>query len=303
MKSFDEILKSVKGKPKNVIAVAMAEDEDTLLAVAMAHQEKLADAVLVGDRKKIIEQCQKVGLDEKEFDIIHTEGEQQCVVRSIQIVREHLADTLMKGKCSTATLLRGVLDKEQGLRAGKLLSHLAAFELKTYHKLLFMSDAAMNISPDLETKIAITENAVDSLVKMGVLQPKVAVVAAVEKVNYPSMPATIDAAILSQMARRGQVSTAIVDGPLSLDNAISKKSCEIKNIESPVGGDADLLLMPNIEAANIFYKTLAYLGQAKSAGIIIGARVPVILPSRADSEETKYLSLALGMITSVRTLE
>jgi phosphate butyryltransferase len=300
MNSFEDILRQIKGKPKKTIAVAMAEDAESLMAIAHAHKEGLADAVLVGNKSRITEISAKIGVDLVAFDIIHADGEQQSVVRAIQIVREHLADTLMKGNCSTATLLRGVLDKDHGLREGKILSHFAAFELQTYHKLLYMSDAAMNIAPDLETKIAITENAIQAARKIGVATPKVAIIAAVEKVNYASMPCTTDAAIMSKMAQRGQIANAILDGPLALDNAVSKKSCEVKMLDSPVGGDTDILIMPDLEAANIFYKTLTYLGGSKSAGIITGAKVPVILPSRADSEETKFLSLALGMITSVR---
>ncbi len=301
MKTFDRLLERVKGKPKKTIAVAMAEEEEALQAICKAHNEGVADAVLIGNRDDILRCADKHDCDVTEFDIIHAEGERQSVVRAVQIVREHLADAVMKGKCSTATLLRAVLDKEQGLRSGKLLSHLAAFELPTYPKLLFMSDAAMNIDPDIQAKISITENAIEAVRSLGIERPKVAVIAAVEKVNYASMPCTVDAAVLSKLAERGHFGEALVDGPLALDNAASFKSCEIKGIDTEVGGDADILIMPDIEAANVFYKTLVYLGQARSAGIIIGAKVPIMLPSRADSDEIKFQSIVLALSTSLRS--
>jgi phosphate butyryltransferase len=300
IRSFDVLIDAVKGRPKKTIAVAMAEEEDVLLAISHAHTEGIADGVLVGNKEQIIECGKKHHVNISHFDIVHAEDEFESVVRAIQLVRGHLADTLMKGKCSTATLLKGVLDKEQGLRSGKLLSHFAAFEVTTYPKLLFLSDAALNIMPDLQAKIAITENAVAAAQRLGIAKPKIALIAAVEKVNHDSMPYTADAAIISMMASRGQIKDAIIDGPLALDNAVSMKSCEIKGIDSPVGGDADILIMPDIVSANVFYKALTYLGQSKTAGIIIGAKVPIILTSRADSEEAKFLSIALGLITSER---
>ena len=303
IQSFDELISIVKGRPKKTIAVAMAEEDDVLLAISHAQREGIADGVLVGNKEKIIACGLKHQIDISHFDIVHADDENQSVVRAIQLVREHLADTLMKGKCATATLLKGVLDKDLGLRSGKFLSHFAAFEVPTYPKLIFMSDAGMNIAPDLQTKIAIVENAVAAVRPLGISQPKVAVIAAVEKVNYDSMPCTVDAAILSKMGGRGQIKGAIIDGPLALDNAVSARACEIKGIDSPVGGDADVLIMPDIEAANVFYKAMTYLGQSRTAGIITGAKVPIILTSRAGSEETKFLSIALGMITSMREAE
>jgi phosphate butyryltransferase len=298
--SFEDLLKQVTGKPKKTLAVAMAEEEDVLEALCLANQRGLADAVLVGSKPAILALAKKHQFDISAFDIINAEGERQSVSIAIQLIREQMADALMKGKCSTATLLKGVLDKEAGLRSGKVLSHLAVFSVPTYHKLILMSDAAMNIAPDLQSKIAITENAIQAAHQLGIKMPKVAVIAAVEKVNFESMPCTIDAAALAQMAERGQIKAAIIDGPLALDNAVSGKACEVKGIVSKVGGDADILIMPDIEAANVFYKTLTYLGGSKTAGIIIGAQVPIILTSRADSEETKFLSIALAMVTSLR---
>jgi phosphate butyryltransferase len=300
--SFADLLSAVKGRPKKTIAAAMAEEDDVLKALFFAQQQNIADAVLVGNKNKILEIAREHSIPIGGFDIVHAESEQQAVSFAIQLIREHLADTLMKGMCSTATLLKGVLDREQGLRSGNILSHFAAFEVPAYAKLLFMSDAAMNIAPDFTTKAAIIENAVQILQHFGISAPKVAVIAAVEKVNAEAMPCTRDAALLAQMGARTQIKHAIIDGPLAVDNAVSGKSCEVKGIKSQVGGDADFLLMPDIEAANVFYKTMTYLGNSKTAGIITGATVPIILTSRADSSETKFLSIALAVNSSVREI-
>lgn len=298
--SFDELLNRVTGSPKKTIAVAMAEEADVLEAICLANQRGLADGVLIGNKTEILAIAARESLDLSAFDIVHTEGEKESVSLAIGLIREHMADALMKGKCSTATLLKGVLDKEAGLRSGKVLSHLAAFTVPVYHKLLLMSDAAMNIAPDLPGKVAITENAIHAAHLLGIERPRVALIAAVEKVNHESMPCTIDAAAIAQMAGRGQIKDAVVDGPLAVDNAVSLKACEVKGITSAVGGDADILIMPDIEAANVFYKTLTYLGGSRTAGIIVGAQVPIVLTSRADSEETKFLSIALAMLTGLR---
>ena len=300
IKSYDELIECVKQEPKKTIAVAMAQDDDVLLALAKANDAGIADAVLIGDKNEITARSVKIGVDLSKFDIIDEHDEKRAVVRSIQLVREGLANTLMKGKCNTATLLRGVLDKDHGLRRGKFLSHLGVFELPAYPKLLLMSDAALNIAPDLETKIVIAENAINAAHLMNIQTPKVAFIAAVEKVNPDAMPCTTDAAIISKMGQRGQIKGAIIDGPLALDNAVNAHACAVKGIKSKVGGDADILIMPNIETANCFYKTMAYLAQAKTAGVIVGAKAPVILTSRADSDETKFLSIALALFISQR---
>jgi phosphate butyryltransferase len=300
--SFNDLLRNVKEKPKKTIAVAMADEEDVLAAVANANREGIADAVLVGNRERIFECGERAEIDITNFDIIDVETEQEAVVRSIQLVREHLADVLMKGTCGTATLLRGVLDREHGVRSGNFLSHVAVFEAPGYHKLLLMSDGGMNIAPDVEVKVAIIENALVVARRLEIERPKVALLAAVEKVNYKAMPCTVDAAVIAKMAERGQIQDAIIDGPLAFDNAVSQHSCDVKGINSPVSGDADILIVPNIEAGNICYKTLACLGKGKVAGLIMGARVPIVLTSRSDSEEAKFYSIALGMITGGRSI-
>ena len=296
--SFDEMVQKVKDRPSKTIAVAGAESKPVLSAIAHAHHQGLADAVLVGNREKIIRISEEYQIDISPFDLVNTTDETQSVVRCLQLVREKLADTLMKGTCSTATLLRGVLEKEHGLRHGKLLSHIAVFELPTYHKLLFMSDGGMNIYPDLDGKIGMIENAVQVAKSFKIRKPKVAMITALEKVNHQSMPCTADAAVISKMSERGQIIDCIVDGPLALDNALDKDACDIKGIKSPVGGDADILIFPFIEVGNVFYKAMTCLTDCRTAGIVMGAKVPVIVSSRSDSEDARFYSIALAMLIS-----
>jgi phosphate butyryltransferase len=201
----------------------------------------------------------------------------------------------MKGRIATSALMKAVLDSGSSLKGSGLLSHLTLIQSSAYPKLLFMSDPGLNIAPDLNIKAGIIDNAVRAARRLGVPRPKVAVVAAVEKINPGAMPATVDAAALSKMAERGQLQDCLVDGPLSLDSALSARSCEVKGIGGEVGGDADILLMPDIEAANIFYKAVAFFSDARIAGVIVGARVPIVLPSRADSDAVKYDSILAAL--------
>jgi len=211
----------------------------------------------------------------------------------VRLVHDGIADVLMKGGCSTAQLLKGVLNKEWGLRKGALLSHFALFEIPAYHKLLGITDVAINIAPSLEDKVAIINNAVDFLRRLGISNPKVAMIAAVETVNE-QMPATVDAAGIAQMNRDHIIRDCLVEGPLAFDTAISKESAEHKNLVSEVAGDADLLVMPDIEAGNVLYKALAYFAGSRVASVILGASAPVVLTSRSDSEEAKLNSILLA---------
>ncbi len=290
--SFTQLVQEVKSAENRVISVAVAQDADVLEALVKAREADLATAILVGDREKIERIAREENLDLSPFEMVDVKEEKAAVQTAIELIRDGKANVLMKGLCSTATLMKGVLDKETGLRRSGLLSHLGIFEVPTYHKLILMSDAALNIFPTLEEKIAITQNAISIAHRLGIEVPRVALITAVEKVNPGKMPATTDAAVIAKMAERGQIKGALVDGPLAVDNAFSRKSCEVKGIQSEVGGDADIAIVPNIEAGNIFYKLMSYLAGAKTAGIIIGARVPIVLTSRADSEETKFLSIA-----------
>jgi phosphate butyryltransferase len=292
IKNFTQLVDQVKSSRNRKISVAVAQDGDVLEALQRARKANLADAILVGDGKKISRIASEYKVNIKHFEVIDVREEKKAVGVAIDLIRNGEAEILMKGLCSTATLMKAVLDKEKGLRKPGLLSHLGIFEIQSYPKLILMSDAALNISPSLDEKLKIIENAVNVAKKLGIFKPKVAMITAVEKINPEKMPATADAAIIAKMFERGQYTGAIVDGPLALDNAFSKKSCEIKGINSEVGGVTDIAIVPNIEAGNVFYKLMSYLAGAKTAGIILGAQVPIVLTSRADSDETKFLSIA-----------
>jgi len=273
--------------------VAAAEDQPVLEAVAAARKENIVEPILVGNRIIIEEISSKINFDLKGIDIINEINPVQACKISVGLIRENKAQILMKGMVNTADYLRAILDKENGLRTGQLLSHIGFFELKKYHKLLAVTDVAQNIAPTLEEKIDILNNAVDCFHRIGIVHPKIAVVAAVETVN-PKMEATIHAALLTMMNRRKQINGCIIDGPLGFDNAISKESAEHKGIVSEVSGDVDLLLTPDIESGNILYKSLTYFADAKVAAIILGASVPIVLTSRSDSNRSKLMSIALA---------
>ncbi|MDG4655617.1 phosphate butyryltransferase [Ectobacillus antri] len=281
-------------QPK-VIAVAAAEDNEVIEAVAKSIQAGLAHFILFGDETKIEGLLRFYNIsDSAAVTVRHCTQPAEMAVRA---VKEGKADILMKGNIATATLLKAVLNKEYGLRKGKVLSHVALFEVPGYDRLIFLTDVAMNIAPDLEQKVAIIQNAVQVANSIGVKMPKVAPLAAVEVVN-PAMQATIDAALLAQMNRRGQITNCIVDGPLALDNAISKIAAEHKGITGDVAGQADILLVPNIESGNVLYKSLVYFANAKVGAIIAGAKAPIVLTSRADSAEAKLYSIALAVATA-----
>jgi len=298
LRTFREIEEQVKKEQQRTIAVAMAEDADILTALEKARSRGLAKAILTGDKKKIISILQKSNIEEKNYEFADTKDEGNSVSEAVGLVRNGAAQVLMKGLCSTSAFLKGLLNKENGLRSGKVISHLAIFESPNYHKLLMMSDAAMNIAPDISEKINILENALMTAHNIGYHNPKVAIISAIEKVNPTGIPSTGDAAIISKMAERGQIKGGIIDGPLAIDNALSLQSCEIKGLRSPVGGETDICIVPNIETGNVFYKLLTVLGNAKVAGIIVGAKSPVVLTSRADSEDAKYLSILTALKAS-----
>jgi phosphate butyryltransferase len=251
--------------------------------------------VLVGNPEQVRQVAAHEGLELGSFRLVPAEGEKECAARAVELLSAGEAEVLMKGKTATSTLMKAVLEPSARLKGPGLLSHLTLIQSAAYPKLLFMSDPGLNIAPDLHAKAAILENAVRAAQKLGVFRPKVAVVAAVEKVNPGAMPATVDAAALSKMGERGQLGDCLVDGPLALDCALSEHSCAVKGVGGEVAGDADILLMPDIEAANIFYKTVALFSGARMAGVVVGARVPIVLPSRADSDAVKYDSILAAL--------
>jgi len=286
-----------KSSGKKRLAVAVAQDEHCLEAICAVDKMGLVEAILVGNEKKIMDIAGKFKLDVSKMKIIHEEIDTMAVKTAVKMVRDKQADILMKGNVPTATFLRGVLDKENGLRKGDVLSHFALFEVPTYPKLLGLTDAAMIPAPDFKTKIAIINNAVEFMNKLGYVKPKVAILAAVEMVNE-AMPATIDAALLSKMNQRGQIKNCIIDGPLAYDNAVSAASAKHKGIVSDVAGDADLLIVPDIEAGNILYKAYGFSAGASLAAVVLGAAAPIVLTSRSDTEQSKQASIIMAAAVS-----
>jgi phosphate butyryltransferase len=288
-----EVVEMAKAKRKRKIAVAAAADYDVLEALKNAEKNGIVEPVLVGIKPKIEKICQEIDYDISKYEIIHVEDKFQASLQAAQLIREGRADILMKGMVSTGQLLKAVLDKEHGLRKGSILSHVAIFESPYYHKLLGITDAAMNVAPTFEDKISLINNAVELFHLLGEPNPKVAVVGAVETVNQ-RMESTMHAATLSMMNKRQQITGCIIDGPLALDNAVSKKAAQVKNIESDVAGNVDIVVAPDINGANFLYKALNFLGGASTAAVIMGAKVPIVLTSRADSEKSKFLSISLA---------
>jgi phosphate butyryltransferase len=294
---FSDIIEAVKTGTKKRIVVAGAQDADVLSAVYEAYREGLAQPVMVGDVKEIRRLAREENIDLGGMELIEAPDNQESVKTAVSMVKNGQAEVLMKGMLSTESLLRGVLNKEWGLATGALLSHVALCRSPYFDRMLFMSDAAMVMYPDLKAKIEILKNAVRVAHSLGLQTPKAACIAAVEVVN-PAMPATLDAAALTLMGQRGQIGGCVIDGPLALDNALSEEAARHKHISSPVAGKADILLMPNIEAGNVFFKTSHYLGQCKMAGLIAGARVPIALTSRTDTPETKLNSIAVAILAA-----
>jgi phosphate butyryltransferase len=298
MKRMSDIVEAARKAGRKRVAVAAAHEESALEAVFDAAAHGLIEPILIGDEEQIRRIAADLGAELAGVRIIDEKDYAKAAAQAVALVRAGEADMLMKGVLDTSILLKAALNKENGLNAGRLTSHVAVMEVPTYHKLLIVTDAAINIAPDLAGKLDIIANAVQVARAIGLANPKVALLAAVEKVNWDKMPCTADAAIITQMNRRGQLKGCIVDGPLALDNAVSAESAQIKKIVSEVAGDADILVAPDIEAGNILYKCLLDLGQAKGAGIVVGASKPIVLTSRADSAETKLASIALAALAS-----
>lgn len=295
IRSLSELVKTAQSRPKMKLAVAAAQDSDVLMAVEEARKIGLIEGVLTGDEEAIKEVSIDCGIDISNYEIVNAKSPVEAARKAVGIVSSGKADFLMKGILGTADMLKAVLDKEIGLRTNNLLSHVMVYEVPTYHKLIFLTDGGMVTYPDLQQKIQIIQNAVRAAKALGVSPVNVAPLCAVELVN-PDMQATVDAALLAKMNQRGQIKDCIIDGPLALDNAISAEAAKHKGITSPVAGEADVLLVPNIESGNLLGKSLTYFAGAKSAGVIMGARCPIVLVSRADTSESKLYSIALGSI-------
>ena len=298
IKTFDEIVKYAKKNGPKTIAVAVAQDAEVLNAVKDAKDLGWADAILVGDKEEI-EAAVSCGVDVGTFKIIDEKALAEACKKAVSLISEGKANIVMKGLVDTSIILKAVLAEEAGLRTGNVLSHVAVFEVKDYDRLFIVTDAAMNIAPNLEQKKQIIENAVKVAHSMGNENPKVAVLAAVEKVN-PKMQATLDAEALVEMNKKGEIKGCMLGGPFALDNAVSVEAAKHKGIVHPVAGHADILMVPQIESGNMLYKSMVFFAKAQNAGIVVGAKVPIVLTSRADSHTAKLNSIAIGVLLADR---
>jgi phosphate butyryltransferase len=297
--SFEQIFDTLRSKPKKRLVAAWAVDDHTINAARLAVEAGIVEATLVGDEDMIRKVCEEENIDSSIFKIVPISDELKAVSMSVDLINNGEGDILMKGLCSTDKYMRAILNKEKGLLPPKaVLSHVTVLSNPQYHKLLVLGDIAVIPAPDLKQKVAITNYVVNTAQAMGIEKPKVAVIAATEQM-LPGMQACVDAAIISKMAQRGQIKGCDVDGPLALDVALSKEAVAVKKLESTVAGDADCLVFPNLESANVFYKVNTQLCvDAKQAAIVAGAKAPCVLSSRADSIDTKLNSIALAALTA-----
>ena len=298
--SFDQIFAELRSRgARKRMVVAWGVDGHTIAAASKAIDAGLVDVTLVGDESMIYAACRAEGVGVHKFTIEHNASEADSLAVAVSMIREGKGDFLMKGLCSTDKFLRAILNKETGLLPPKgVLTHCTTLEIPSYHKLLFVGDVAVIPAPDFKQKQVILQCLVNTAKAVGVAKPKVAVIAATEQV-LTSQPATIEAAMLAKMSDRGQIKGCEVDGPLALDVAIDRESVEIKGLESKVAGDADCLLFPNIESGNVFYKANSKLvSGVKQAGMLVGAKVPCVLSSRADSIDTKLNSIAIAAMSA-----
>jgi phosphate butyryltransferase len=296
IKRLNEIVREAKRGKSMTLSVACGEDPHTIEAVGRAVREGIVKATLIGDRGKIEKVSKEHSVDPQAFEIMDEREEGKALRLAVRLVKQKERDFLMKGLVDTSKYMKAILDKEMGLLPpGQILSHVTVVEFPLHPKLLIVSDVAVIPKPDLPAKIAMTSYCIEVAHSLAIEKPKVAIIAAVEKVNL-KMDETLHAAVISKMAERGQIKGGIVDGPLALDTAVSKESCEIKGLRSAVDGDADVLIFPNIETANVFFKTCTQLAGGEIAGVVAGTEVPCILTSRADSEDSKFYSIALGAV-------
>ncbi len=296
MEKLTDLIALAKEKTTKTLAVACGEDPHTIEAVAKSVKEGVIEATLVGNEDKIKSVAAAYDVDTSLFSIIHEPVPENALKTAVKLVKEGKCNFLMKGLMDSSKYMRAILDKQEGLLPpGKIISHVTLVDFPDYPRVLIVSDVAVIPKPDLKQKIAMTNYCIEVAHKLGIEQPKVSIIAAVEKVN-PKMEETIHAAVISKMAERGQIKGAIVDGPLALDVAVSSESCEIKGLNSKVNGESDILIFPNIETGNVFFKTCTRLAGGEIAAVVAGAEVPCILTSRSDSEESKFYSIVFGAL-------
>lgn len=297
IKSLAEMKRIARELPSKRVAVVRADEVETITAIGTAVRDDMVDALLIGPEKGIRESAEKAGVDLNGIEIIHAEDDDTASCKGVEALRSGRADVIMKGLVATSSFLHAILDREKGIRGPGKLSHVAAFEIPSYPKLLLLTDAAMNIAPDFDMKVGMLHNALIVCRALGIDHPKTTYVCAKE-VPYEKMPCTMEAARMKEMAENGDFGDIIFDAPLAMDLAVSKDACRIKKIDSPVCGEADLLILPDIEAANILYKTLIFLAGGELGAVIMGALKPVVLTSRADSAESKLCSIVLSGIVA-----
>ncbi|WP_256260752.1 MULTISPECIES: phosphate acetyltransferase [Burkholderia] len=294
---YDALIARCRSLRPVTVAVAHPCDEVSLRAAVAAARAGIVVPILVGPTARITALAATLGVDLSGYRLVDAQHSHASAARAVELVRSGDAQALMKGSLHTDELLEEVVRVDTGLRTGRRLSHVFIMDVPTYHKPLFITDAAVNIRPTLEQKADIVQNAIDLAHALGIGQPKVAILSAIETVSS-KLPSTLDAAALCKMAERGQITGALLDGPLALDNAISPEAARLKHLGSAVAGDADILLAPDLEAGNMLAKELTFLANADAAGIVLGARVPVILTSRADSERTRLASCAIAALVA-----
>lgn len=298
IQNFDDLLEQVKKQPEKRLVAVNGVDESTLEALNEAVEMGLVSAILTGDKGKIEESCSKLNIDIKNYKIIHTKTEREAAEKAVKLIHDGNAEIIMKGLVTTDSFMKVLLKKDYGLVPSKgVLSHVALMSNPNYHKMLVFSDAGVIPYPDLEKKISMTRYLIQTARALGIEKPKVAVIAPTEQIII-SIQSCMDGATIAKMSEHGQIKGGLVDGPMALDVAINKESASVKGFTSPVAGDADCLLFPNIDAANVFYKTNSKLCKAQMAGVIAGAKVPAVVSSRGDSEKTKLNSIAVASLLS-----
>ncbi len=299
MRNIDDIIKFAKERGPKTISVACCQDEEVLIAVENGRKEHIVNAILIGDIDKTKKIAKNLNINLDNYELIDIKDMSEACLKAVELVSNGKADMVMKGLVDTSIILKAVLNKEVGLRTGNILSHVAVFDIEGYDRLFFITDAAMNLAPDVNGKKQIIENACSVARALDIEEPKVALICAKEKVN-PKMKDTVEAKELEDMYLRGEIKNCVVGGPFALDNAISEDAARHKGMNHPVAGKADILVVPDIEAGNVLYKSITYFAKCENAGLIVGAKAPIILTSRADSDKTKLNSIALGVLASTK---
>jgi phosphate butyryltransferase len=297
IRNFAQLMEAALTRAPRRVAIVGGGQRQTLHAARLARRMDLAHCILIDSQSRVQAIAQEEGIDLSGMEIVEEEDMVEAAYKAVAMIHAEEADLVMNGRALPVELMKAALDRERGLRIGKLISDVSIFEIPGFDRLILLSDVAIVVSPTLAQKVAIVQNAIDTAIELGIREPKVAILAATEMVN-PEMPANMDAANLSKMAERGQIRGGMVDGPLALDNAISLKAAQMKGIKSQVAGYADILITPDVESGNILAKALSYFAQSHMAGVVVGAKCPIVMPSRSDPPEQKLMSLALGVYLS-----